>query len=140
VKHNRSVLIIILYATLLSGCEKIPFDFRNKYLGDWMFEVSNRHELYNPTRGFYDTTTVKVYHGEIQRGSSHEEIVFTSNLGYSEEFLIDKNGQIIPVNDHGLNYSEGGGFQGRDIFTYSYYHHWGATRQFIDISICGKRE
>jgi len=38
--------ILFLFAAVfmlgsLSSCEKKPFDKRNKYLGDWTFEVSD---------------------------------------------------------------------------------------------------
>ena len=138
-KNAKSVLIILLALTFFSGCEKLPFDFRNKYLGNWEFDVSDIHETYNKTQGFHDTTILRTFHGEIKYGSKHSKILFSSS-GYSREFPIEKNGQIIPENDHGPDYSEYGGFEGDDIFRYYYSHHWGGSRQHVATSIEGIRE
>lgn len=62
------------------------------------------------------------------------------SIGYSAEFSIDDNGKIIPVNVNGPNYSESGGFVGSRIFKYSFYHHWGASREYEGIEIEGVQE
>jgi hypothetical protein len=140
-KIAKIALIFISFASLISGCEKIPFDHRNKYLDNWSFDVANSREWYTTSRGFFDTTTVTKYHGEIKRGSTNDAIQFATTYGYSVEFSIDKDGQIIPVNDHGADYSEYGGFEGKSIFEYHYYHRWGGTpHKFVATDIHGERE
>ena len=138
-KNTKFAIIFILVILFSIRCEKLPFDFRNKYLGNWEFNLSDRHEVYNGTQGFHDTTTLKTYHGEIKYGSKHSAILFQAS-GYSKEFSIKKDGKIFPENDYGPDYSESGGFEGRSIFRYHYYHHWGATRQYVAIDIEGVKE
>jgi hypothetical protein len=138
-RKKNLLSIIVLLTFILNGCENELFDFRNKYLGNWEFDVSNRHEVYNVTQGFHDTTTSVKYHGVIEYGSKHSAILFQAS-GYSKEFSIEKDGKIIPENDYGPNYSESGGFEGSNIFKYNYYHHWGATRQYVAIDIEGVKE
>ena len=138
-RNTKFVLIFILVIAFSISCEKLPFDFRNKYLGNWEFDLSDRHEVYSVTQGFHDTTTSITYHGELTYGSKHSAILFKAS-GYSKEFSIEKDGKIIPENDYGTNYSESGGFEGRSIFKYHYYHHWGATRQYFANDIEGLKE
>jgi hypothetical protein len=125
--------------TLIISCEKIPFDFRNKYLGRWEFDVTNSHLTFNTTQGFHDTTSTIRYYGEINYGSNHGSIMFQS-IGYNAEFSIDDNGKIIPLNVNGPNYSESGGFEGSRIFRYNYYHHMGASREYTGIEIYGVKD
>jgi hypothetical protein len=138
-KNTKIGIIILLVIPIFISCEKILFDFRNKYLGNWEFDVSSSHETYNVTQGFHDTTTTFIYHGKIKYGSSHRSILFQAN-GYSQEFSIDHDGTLIAVNVYGPNYSESGGFQGRSIFKYHYYHHWGATSKYMATNIDGVKE
>jgi hypothetical protein len=138
-KNMKLILIILFVLTLSASCEKLPFDFRNKYLGNWKFDVGDSHETYNTTQGFRDTTIYRTFHGEIKYGSKHNKILFNS-AGYSREFPIEKNGQIIPENDYGPGYTEYGGFEGNDIFRYQYSHRWGGSRQYVATNIEGVRE
>jgi hypothetical protein len=103
-KNTKFAIIFILVILLNISCEKLPFDFRNKYLGNWEFNLSDRHEVYNGTQGFHDTTTLRTYHGEFKYGSKHSAILFQAS-GYSKEFSIKKDGEIFPENDYGPNYS-----------------------------------
>jgi hypothetical protein len=138
-RFKSFVLASILLQLLLISCEKQLFDSRNKYLGDWKFDVSNSHEVFNTTQGFHDTTILITYQGEIKYGSEDNRIIFQST-SYSIEFAIDKNGNIIPENDYGMDYDESGGFEGRDIFKYYYYHRWGGTlHKYIETNINGER-
>jgi hypothetical protein len=138
-KNKKLSLFLISVILLCLSCEKIIFDFRNKYLDNWEFDVSNRYEVYSAPQGFHDTTALRIYHGKIRYGSKHSAIKFEGD-GFSQEFSIDKDGEIIPENDYGPNYSESGGFEGTKIFRYHYYHHWGATRQYTATDIEGIRE
>jgi len=138
-KNKISTLFLILILLVFISCEKIIFDFRNKYLGNWEFDVSDRHEVYNTAQGFHDTIILSIYHGKISYGSKHSAIKFQGE-GFSQEFSIDKDGVIIPENDYGPNYSESGGFEGNKVFRYHYYHHWGATRQYVATDIEGVKE
>jgi hypothetical protein len=133
-------LLLMLLQLLLTSCEKQLFDYRNKYLGNWKFDVSDSHEVFNTIQGFHDTTILITYQGEIKYGSENKTILFQSQ-SYSKEFTIDKNGNIIPTLVFGPNYSESGGFEGKDIFRYNFYHHAGAIpHKYEATNIYGARE
>src|SRR4030042_3803419 len=138
-KPVRFVLIIISFASLLSSCQKLGFDNRNKYLGKWSFEVTQLRLTYNQIRGFYDTTYTDTYKGEIKLGVTQGGIIFESTSYYCE-FEIDKKGNIVSDLDPLPNYSESGGFEGRDIFRYHYYHQMGGSREHYGTDIYGKKE
>jgi hypothetical protein len=137
-KNAKPSLIFILVITFCISCEKQP-DFRDKYLGSWKFDVSESHETFNVTQWFHDTTTLITYHGVLKYGSTHSSIIFLTN-GYSGEYYIDKDGKIVAVKVFGPNYSESGGFEGRNVFKYSYYHHWGGSQKYVATNIEGVRE
>ena len=131
---------IILISILLISCEKQLFDYRNKYIGNWEFNVSNSHEVFNNTQGFHDTTITVIYHGEIRYGSEDRTILFQSK-DYSQEFTIDKNGNIIPTLIFGPNYTESGAFEGKNVFRYHFYHQSGGTpHKYQSTDIYGLRE
>jgi hypothetical protein len=141
-RFSSIILISILLAILLISCEKQLFDYRNKYIGNWRFDVSNSHEwidLNHLDRGWYDTTVTNSYHGQIKYGTRDISILFQSD-SISIEFPLHKDGTIIPENDLGLDYSESGGFEGKKIFRYHYYHHWGGSHQYIRTEIFGEKE
>jgi hypothetical protein len=96
-KNVKAYMILILLITFNFSCEKQPFDFRNKYPGNWKFNISESHEVFNITRRFHDKTTFKPLPGEINYGSKHSTIRFQAT-GFSKEICIEKDGQIIPEN------------------------------------------
>jgi hypothetical protein len=124
-RHQFLILFAIISTLILVSCEKQNFDYRNKYLGTWDFEVSFKHEVFNATQGFHDTTEINTYPGEIKPGSEKNKIYFESQ-NYTNEFTIDKSGKIVPIPGLGPLYSESGGFEGNDIFKY-YFHHQSGT-------------
>ena len=137
--YQIPILCAIVSILILVSCEKQLFDFRNKYLGNWKFDVSNSHEVFNTTQGFHDTTEINIYHGEIKYGSGDNKISFESP-SYTNEFTINKDGSIVPILGLGPNYSESGGFEDKDIFRYYYHHQSGATpHKYQTINIYGKR-
>jgi hypothetical protein len=138
-KNAKYLLICQIIILFCISCEKQSTDYRNKYLGNWKFTLNETHTVFNLSQMFHDTTVTSLYYGQIKSGSGKEKILFQAN-GYSSEFSIDEDGQIIPVNVFGPNYSEGGGFEGTDIFNYYYSHHMGASVQHYGTSIEGLRE
>ena len=140
IKHQTLILITLISVLVLVSCEKQLFDYRNKYLGNWKFEVSYSHEVFNTTQGFHDTTEVNIYLGEIKYGSEDNKISFGST-NYTKEFTITKAGNIVPISGLGPNYSESGGFEGKNIFRYYFHHQSGGTpHKYQTININGTRE
>jgi hypothetical protein len=138
-KIVKATIFFFLLVFLVTSCEKLGFDSRNKYLGTWSFEVTQLRLAYSRTQGFHDTTYTSTYHGEIKLGLTQGGIIFESD-GYYEEFEIDKKGKIISEVDQLTNYSETGGFEGRSIFRYHYYHQMGASREHYGTDIYGEKE
>ncbi len=131
-------LISIFITLLFVSCEKQLFDYRNKYLGSWKFDISLSREWYDPIRSWHDSTNTISSNGEIKYGSK-ENRVLIQTPSYSVEIAIDKNGTVIPENDFGMDYSESGKFEGRRVFEYHYYHHWGGSQEYRKTDITGKR-
>jgi hypothetical protein len=98
IKRQTLILILVISVIVLISCEKQLFDYRNKYLGNWKFEVSYDHEVFNTTQGFHDTTEVNIYLGEIKYCSEDNKISFEST-NYTEEFTITKAGNIFQYLD-----------------------------------------
>jgi hypothetical protein len=126
---RKCFLVTFFLCLVLSGCEKWS-DYRKKYLGNWEFEVSVTHEILGPVNGvtiFHDTTIMAIYDGEFTLGSANNAVLFNS-VDYSNEFHIDKDGKVLPLNDFGWNYDEGGGFEGQNIFRYYFSHQPGGMQ------------
>jgi hypothetical protein len=138
-RHQIPFVFAIISTLILVSCEKQAFDYRNKYLGNWEFEVSYSHEVFNATQGFHDTTEINTYLGEIKLGSENNKISFESQK-YTKDFTIDKSGDVIPTPGLGPLYSESGGFEGKDIFKYYFHHQSGGTpHKYQTIYISGTR-
>jgi hypothetical protein len=138
-KINILIVFAIISTLIQVSCEKQLFDYRNKYLGNWEFEVSFSHEVFNATQGFHDTTEINTYSGEIKFGSGNNKIYFESQ-NYTNEFTIDKSGDIVPIPGLGPLYSESGGFEGKDIFKYFFHHQSGTNiHKYQTIVIYGTR-
>jgi hypothetical protein len=131
----RVMSIVIL--VLIFSCEKQPFDFRNKYLGKWNFNISL--SSWNPTRGGDYTDSYQCV-GDFTTGVKFDELTLQSDY-YSVTFRIDKYGTLISqFNTRSWNNGELGGFSGRNSFTYGYYHHQGAGPSWNSVKISGSRK
>ena len=139
-RHQTLISFTIISILILVSCEKQIFDYRNKYLGNWKFEVTISHEVYNATQGFHDTTERNNYQGEIKYGSENNKISFESQ-DYTQEFTIDRSGDVVPIPGLGPNYSECGGFEGKNIFKYYFHHQSGAMpNKYQTTGIYGTRD
>lgn len=72
---------------MLCGCEKKPFDHRNKYIGKWDFDVVI--DEFNMSSGttFHDEVS---YSGRIKYGDADDEII----IQYTENHSV-----ILKVNE-----------------------------------------
>ncbi|MGE5406537.1 MAG: hypothetical protein ACM3NR_02395 [Methanosarcina sp.] len=136
--HLKRILFIFLFAFLCTSCEKELFDYRNKYLGSWQFEISLSREWFTSQRGFFDTTMTTSSSGQLKYGSSENRVLIQTGT-YSVEFAIDRNGKVIPEKDMGMNYEESGQFIGKRALIYYYYHHAGASRSYQRTNIRGNK-
>jgi len=99
--------IISLSAILLFfiSCEKQPFDYRNKYVGDYTF--TKRYHFFYPPNNNIDTTYSDVIEGYVCHGKETNQIElyydnYINSFGENEKSII----QVI-VNRTGVfeNYS-----------------------------------
>jgi hypothetical protein len=136
IKKIRKVQVIFTIATLIFlSCKKQPFDFRNKYFGNWVFSV--QLSSWDPSRGGDYTDSLQCT-GSFLYGENFDEIALQSDC-YSKTFRIDKYGKVVSVYDQ-HTFKEGGEFEGRSVFRYGYYHHQGAGPTWNSIKIFGSRK
>jgi len=124
-------LIIILGLLIVIGCEKEPFDYRNKYTGDWNFKVE-RTEINTDSIGYYyhDSLT---YEGQIKYGNNDDEIKIEYSGDNSIILKIDKEGVLSGF----PTYYCSGEFIGNDKI--SLYLRWGGLGGGITHIVDGVR-
>ena len=66
----KTKLIFLMMILFMYGCKKNPFDYRTKYLGDYIFVEYN--SSWNPIDGYRDTSYTR--EGEILYGSDENSI------------------------------------------------------------------
>ena len=110
------LILKIIFIFFVSNCEKEKLDYREKYVGNWEFNVT-RNEYYIGTIGDgYNKTDTIIYFGKIEYGNSKNEIKAT----YTKDDVI-----IFNLNDAGvLSYfveSYGGGkFENNNQISFYY--------------------
>ncbi|MDY0217470.1 MAG: hypothetical protein RBS19_11005 [Bacteroidales bacterium] len=93
--YSLALLIVVLMSH--SACKKIPFDHRDKYLGDWTFDVHyhsftmNEGVLYN-----YSET----HNGKIEYGKEKSKILIKYAVDKSIELIIDEDGILSGFPTH----------------------------------------
>jgi hypothetical protein len=125
-----SVTAIIFFC-----CEKQPFDFRNKYIGNWIFSI--QLSSWDPSRGGDYTDSLQCT-GSFYYGANFDEIILQSD-SYSKTFRIDKYGKVVSMYDQ-HTFTEAGEFEDTRVFRYGYYHHQGAGPTWNSIKILGSRK
>jgi len=105
------ISIIFIVITLMYSCEKKPFNYRNKYIGNWEF-TTNITEVNLHGEGSIVENTV-AYLGLISYDSKEQlKINFLDNMEVYVE--VDKNGIISAYKDLG-----NGVFTSKKIMEYS---------------------
>jgi|BarGraIncu01122A_1022018.scaffolds.fasta_scaffold115651_1 hypothetical protein len=136
IKKIRIIQALFIVAIIIFfSCEKQPFDFRNKYLGKWTFNINL--SSWNPSRGGNYTDSYECV-GDFTFGVKFDELTLQSYY-YSVTFRIDKYGKLVSIYDQ-HTFMESGEFEGRSIFRYGYYHHQGAGPNWNSINISGSRK
>jgi len=77
---------------LFSACEKKAFDYRNKYIGEWNFEVERR-SYHMDTTGDHYWDTIN-YQGRIDYGAGGNELLVQYLADDNITISIDKDGNV----------------------------------------------
>lgn len=88
---NKCILIFVILL-VLGGCKKKPFDYRNKYIGDWKFNVHIIEQNMDSVGSNVNDTFV--YVGNIEYGTSSDEILINYTSDDDVMLEIDKNGVV----------------------------------------------
>ena len=80
-------LLLLLGIIIIVGCKKKPFNYRNKFLGEWEFKVKITE--YNHILGhFYNESFLNL--GKIKYGSAKDEILIEYLNDNSIVLKVDK--------------------------------------------------
>ena len=98
-KHRNFLFVAISSLLLITlSCEKIPFDDRNDYLGDWTF-TTKITELNTDSVGYFFQDTI-LYHGHIEYGDQKNELSIDYYNGTPLIVTLGENGKLekLPTN------------------------------------------
>jgi hypothetical protein len=136
-RQITALLIPVIF--LISGCEKQP-DYREKYLGNWNFEIesSTRKDWWDENQSYttYRKGEIKLWEG------GNEILVQFEGIQYPDTLSIDPGGKIIPIIFkpwHSITYSYKGGFEGNNKLQYIYNYSHGIQTN-IHKKVIGDRE
>jgi len=133
IRESLIFLFLLNSMLILFSCgDKEPIDYRDKYLGQWDFEV----EVYSFTAGNPPETTSETrYHtGMINYGTVENEILLEYLHNTSITLMIMKNGQLANFPTHYCH----GSFQGSDSL--HLYLRWGGLNTFFSHTINGTKK
>ncbi|PKP46864.1 MAG: hypothetical protein CVT95_06410 [Bacteroidetes bacterium HGW-Bacteroidetes-12] len=87
----KKVMVISLVLIVALLCEKIPFDYRNKYVGDYIF--TKRYHFFYPPNNTIDTTYSDVIEGYVRHGKESNQIElyydnYINSFGENEKSII----------------------------------------------------
>jgi hypothetical protein len=82
--------IIIIICLFIFGCKKHPFDYRNKFIGNYNFSVNE----YTWIMGGPNWDTTYTFHGKITYGSSDNTVLISYCKDCSCEFTIYEDGTL----------------------------------------------
>lgn len=107
-KTIKLTLAIALLGILISSCDKNPFDHRNKYVGDYQFEI----EVTEYTMGTLDTTFTMTCFGDIEKDNDNENFIklntpcagtFTLEITDRKAGTVESCGGLGDLNSKGRN-------------------------------------
>ena len=124
------IFLVIVLGIHCASCEKILFDYRNKYCGDWYFtNIYRSWDMDNPENNSRDTG---YYNGSIwYENKDHIKIEYSSN--HTIEFEINKNGEIT-LDSY---YPVGGKFSDENTVQFSL--HSGGMGGGSGVTVTGKK-
>lgn len=82
---------------MLCGCEKKPFDCRNKYIGKWKFHVVIDEFNITPGTTFHDEVD---YNGKISYGDVDDEILIRYTENHSVTLKVNEDEELTGFPTH----------------------------------------
>lgn len=121
-----SLLLLAAYA-----CQKHPFDYRNKFLGDYLMQV--RLSSFNMAIPGSNWDSVYMYVGELRYGDSNDEVLIVYGNQLSVQLKVTKTGDFSNLPTH----YGGGSIINNDSI--SLYMRWGGLGGGISHAVNGRR-
>lgn len=91
-KRHKQMYWLLLGLLIFISCKKKPFNYRNKFLGDWEFKVE-RSEFNTDSIGYHYNDTL-IYTGKIKYGSNDDELLIEYSNENSITIKIDKEDNL----------------------------------------------
>jgi hypothetical protein len=92
-RNKRNILLFLVLITSFS-CEKVPFDYRNKYIGDYNFTTYYTEWSWATGMYTYDTTE---YNGKTVYGTTKELLKIDYQNNKEIELFITRNGELYSI-------------------------------------------
>jgi len=126
----------MIYGLLLifafTACKKKPLDYRNKYMGDWRFDVKkSSYNVVGP--GMYEESD-EVYDGSIAFGASDSTIVIRYTETNEISVSINVEGKLGAFPTHYCS----GEFTDKENLTL--FLRWGGLGGGVSHSVTGKKK
>jgi hypothetical protein len=133
------IALLILTIFVISSCKKQP-DYRNKYLGNWIFEIQSK-TFKDP--GVLTSSDTSIHNGEIKYGEGADEILLQFQGFHSPVTLrIDPGGKILPKtysSYSSITITYTGGFEGNNRLQYRYHLNHGIQTDYFE-TVSGEKE
>jgi len=111
----KNKLLILFFCILIFGCKKNPFDYRNKFIGDYNYTV--HANLSNcPVIGHFLDTTYS-YNGKVLLGTQDNTIIIYLSENCSIEPTIYEDGSLEHLS---LDYDIHGEFESKTSLKFHY--------------------
>jgi len=111
----KNKLLILFFCIFIFGCKKNPFDFRNKFLGDYIFVVHNS-SWYS---GNVQMDTTYTIDGTVDYGQEKNSVLISSSA-FSLQATVYEDGTIEGYWDNNGK----GEFISTKQITYSVHSYW----------------
>jgi len=128
---KMKLLVISLLLLAAYACKKHPFDYRNKFLGDYLMQV--RLSSFNMAIPGSNWDSVYMYVGELRYGDSNDEVLIVYGNLLSVQLKVTKTGDFSNLPTH----YGGGSIINNDSI--SLYMRWGGLGGGISHAVNGRR-
>lgn len=88
---GRALTLLFITSLIFASCKKHPFDYRNKYLGDFKFDVTESGKF---KEGDSTYATSYVWHGTVNYGDGDNKVIITFGRDLSIQPSIAKDGTL----------------------------------------------
>jgi len=131
-KIHRKIYWLLLGLLIFTNCKKEPFNYRNKFLGEWEFKV-DRTEFNTDSVGYYYHDSLTFF-GKIKYGTNDDEILIEYSNDNSIMLKIDKENILSNFPSHYCN----GEFDGKEKI--HLYLRWGGLGGGVTHTIDGEKK